>query len=288
MWLEVGRIWEHWGWKRGVWIWWLLLRRLIVRLFPIPFPFLFISSARGRRRAKRELKLSRRTTPLAPSRRSLRHAELTHSLLPHCNLASTFPSGFDFQKVYSQLSRVLSPRGTIAFWGYGEMTLPSSPHLQPLISTYQSSPSHLGPHWQQPGRSIVEALLSPIPFPLPLTTPSPTLDLLGHQPWNVEGGEPTPPLEPGEGWDPESFVRVKDGGEMGIERMWTWEQLEGYLCSSSAWHEFCRVHGDEKGRELNRVYLEGLREGTKGSGEGGEEGKVRVRWPGVVMLMGKK
>lgn len=194
-------------------------------------------------------------------------------------------TGFDFNKIYSSLSPLLSARGTIAFWAYGEMTLPSHPHLQPLISTYQNGPDHLGPHWQQPGRSIVEGLLGAVPFPLPPTLASPTLDLLGHSPWALGSAEPASPPSVGQGWDAESFVRVKDGAEMGIEREWTWAQLEGYLTSSSAWHEYVRVHGEEKGGELNGRYLEGLREGVRKAGGEGE--KVKVRWPGLVMLMGK-
>ncbi|GAA5820747.1 hypothetical protein JCM11251_003138 [Rhodosporidiobolus azoricus] len=70
---------------------------------------------------------------------------------------------FDAEKTYKELARVLKPGGAFAFWGYGEMFFPDRPELTALVSPYSSGT--LGPYWEQPGRSIVEALLSPIPFP---------------------------------------------------------------------------------------------------------------------------
>ncbi|BGO91867.1 trans-aconitate methyltransferase 1 [Rhodotorula toruloides] len=54
--------------------------------------------------------------------------------------------------------------------GYGEFFFQKQPSLNPLITTYSSGT--LGKYWQQPGRSIVEALLTPFPFPFPSSEPS--------------------------------------------------------------------------------------------------------------------
>ncbi|GAA5910473.1 hypothetical protein JCM6882_007364 [Rhodosporidiobolus microsporus] len=75
---------------------------------------------------------------------------------------------FDAEKTYKELARVLKPGGAFAFWGYGEFFFPDRPELSTLISPYSSGT--LGPYWEQPGRSIVEALLTPIPFPTTATS----------------------------------------------------------------------------------------------------------------------
>lgn len=70
---------------------------------------------------------------------------------------------FNWNKVWPEIARVLRPGGTTSIWGYGEVTTPKYPYLKPLISDYHGGPDQLGPHWEQPGRSIVEGLLREVP-----------------------------------------------------------------------------------------------------------------------------
>lgn len=78
--------------------------------------------------------------------------------------------------MWPEVARVLRKDGSAAFWvravslprtivtdglpkGYSEFRLTNYPKLTPLISQYSqgSDPEKsLGPHWQQPGRSIVD------------------------------------------------------------------------------------------------------------------------------------
>ncbi|GAA5999719.1 hypothetical protein JCM10207_005877 [Rhodosporidiobolus poonsookiae] len=72
---------------------------------------------------------------------------------------------FDAARTYTELARKLKPGGAFAFWGYGEFFFPDRRELSALIPPY--SAGTLGPFWEQPGRSIVEALLTPFSFPSP-------------------------------------------------------------------------------------------------------------------------
>lgn len=44
--------------------------------------------------------------------------------------------------------------------GYAEFFLPDYPTLRPMISEYSNGRDSLGPYWEQPGRSIVEQMVS--------------------------------------------------------------------------------------------------------------------------------
>ncbi|KAJ7597743.1 S-adenosyl-L-methionine-dependent methyltransferase [Mycena floridula] len=75
---------------------------------------------------------------------------------------------FDWQKMWPEIGRVLRTGGTAAFWCYSEMRLPQYPSLTPRITDYAqgSDVQHsLGPHWQRPGRTILERHLLDIPEP---------------------------------------------------------------------------------------------------------------------------
>jgi len=75
---------------------------------------------------------------------------------------------FDWSKVWPQTHRVLRRGGTAAFWVYAEFRLSNYPALTPLITEYaQGSNFHtsLGPHFQRPGRTILERHLVDVPEP---------------------------------------------------------------------------------------------------------------------------
>ncbi|ETW75244.1 hypothetical protein HETIRDRAFT_241537, partial [Heterobasidion irregulare TC 32-1] len=75
---------------------------------------------------------------------------------------------FDWNKMWPEAARVLRKGGSVAFWGYSEFRLPHYPSLTPLISTFTQGPdpaSSLGPHWQQPGRAILDNHFRDVPVP---------------------------------------------------------------------------------------------------------------------------
>ncbi|KAF8962067.1 S-adenosyl-L-methionine-dependent methyltransferase [Flammula alnicola] len=75
---------------------------------------------------------------------------------------------FDWNKVWPEMSRVLRPGGTAAFWIYAEFRLTKYPMLGPLITAYAqgTDPVHsVGPYFQRPGRTILERYLVDVPEP---------------------------------------------------------------------------------------------------------------------------
>ncbi|KAF9002629.1 S-adenosyl-L-methionine-dependent methyltransferase [Hymenopellis radicata] len=75
---------------------------------------------------------------------------------------------FDWSKLWPELSRVIRPGGTGAFWVYSEFRLTKYPSLTPLISEFmqgEDPATSLGPHWQRPGRTILENHLVDVPAP---------------------------------------------------------------------------------------------------------------------------
>ena len=104
---------------------------------------------------------------------------------PYQNRLAQSGHWFDWNKVWPQVHRILRHGGTAAFWVlyllfesnllkclsskvYAEFQLPKHPTLAPLITEYaQGSNVHtsLGPHFQRPGRTILEHHLIDVPEP---------------------------------------------------------------------------------------------------------------------------
>ncbi|KAK4048277.1 trans-aconitate methyltransferase 1 [Microbotryomycetes sp. JL221] len=146
---------------------------------------------------------------------------------------------FDADRVYNECGRVLKPGGSFAFWCYGEAFFPQRPKLTALVGPY--SHDKLGPYWQQPGRSIAEALLKTFPFPNPNSTFQ----------TNV--------------WDSTSFKRCfflkqdsiqpvidNDPSTTKIEikpllltKLWTLKEIKGYLETWSSLHSYKEQHPQE-------------------------------------------
>ncbi|EKM53186.1 uncharacterized protein PHACADRAFT_259362 [Phanerochaete carnosa HHB-10118-sp] len=74
----------------------------------------------------------------------------------------------DWKKVWPEVARVLRQHGTLAAWGYSEFRLPRYPSATYLIHEYSRGTDpekSLGPHWEQPGRSILDDHLVGVPDP---------------------------------------------------------------------------------------------------------------------------
>jgi SAM-dependent methyltransferase len=197
---------------------------------------------------------------------------------------------FTYPAAWAELGRVLRPRGTAAFFGYGEYHLPAYPSVSPLITAFMRSSEGLGPYWQQPGRAIVEALLDPIPFP------SPPAEIRTSDSWTdfplAEPNLPQPDsmsASDGNGeWDPASFIRLKtvsgSGDKLAIRKTLDWLALAAYLRTSSALHKYEEAHPEET--DVVGAYVRKLREAVEREA-GHEVATVDVEWPAVVVLAGK-
>ncbi|KAK0192066.1 S-adenosyl-L-methionine-dependent methyltransferase [Armillaria mellea] len=170
---------------------------------------------------------------------------------------------FDYSKLWPELDRVLRPSGTVAFWVYSEFRLPAYPSLTPLITDYAqgTDPStSLGPHWQRPGRSILENHLLDVPEPSWGKTDR-VFFTGSHYP---DLPSPLPVI-----------LRTKT----------TWGALLTYFRSWSSLHTYLE-HGGE-GIEVR--FWNALREGAAKEGNAAveESDELMVEWPIGMMLVKK-
>ncbi|RXK41065.1 hypothetical protein M231_01696 [Tremella mesenterica] len=214
---------------------------------------------------------------------------------------------FDHSKVWKELSRVVKPKGTVAYIGYAEMTFPQYPKLNKMIHHHSSSV--LGPYWSQPGRSIVEGLLDSIPFPIYPSSTSLSINvkslpsLNGGHPINSIIQEPLPPSEEirdsdrdwDSDWDSSTALRLKSSskGPWALQKSFIWENLEEYLRSWSSYASYLDAHPEERqfrGKGAQGDLVDRLLVNLKTSVGQNEEGKigVEVAWPVVLMLIKKK
>ena len=193
--------------------------------------------------------------------------------------------------------------------GYAEAMFPTQPHLSPLISSHTNSTSPhslLGPYWIQPGRSIVEARLDPLPFPVK-PVPNSHPELLPLEP-SEAAPSPAQITEPDiifrsdaqpfdtATWDANSAVRIQkhpDGRDWLMRKTFGMRMLEKYIRSLSAWLTYLEKHPEEvraheayvagKGGEGDAV--DRMMAKIKADVEGDE---IEVGWPLTLMMIKKK
>lgn len=169
------------------------------------------------------------------------------------------------------------------------MYIPSHPSLSPLITDFMRGPSSLGPYWQQPGRSIVEALLDSIPFPAQPSS-SKISDGWPDFPRAAHVHEPPAAVDSDGVWDPESFLRIKTDAQeepLGIKKRLTWDKLQSYLRTASALHKYKEEHPEDEESDIVRRFAARLRTALEEK-EGKTVEELDVEWPAVVMLAGKR
>jgi ubiquinone/menaquinone biosynthesis C-methylase UbiE len=76
---------------------------------------------------------------------------------------------FPYPAAFTALHKALRPGGTLAFFGYKDPVFPHYPRASKILDDYAYGEDKLGPHWPQPGRSIVQNKLRDI---VPPTTPA--------------------------------------------------------------------------------------------------------------------
>jgi trans-aconitate 3-methyltransferase len=149
---------------------------------------------------------------------------------------------FQYPKVYTSLKRLLRPQiGTFIFWGYSEFRFTHWQQLTKMIREYSqgSDPeTSLGPHWERPGRTIVDSHFDTIPMP---TKEDGFRDV--RKVWFT-----LPHYTSGE--DVETHPTI-------LKKKTNWEGLEQYLRTFSSLHTFHECYPEDKRlrvRDLEGVY----------------------------------
>jgi len=189
---------------------------------------------------------------------------------------------FKYPQVYASLKRILRPKtGTFAFWGYSEFRFTRWHSLTRLIQEYSGGNDpkiSLGPHWEQPGRTIVDSHFDTIQMPTREDGFSEVKRVWYALPHHQSG--------PG----------VENHPTM-LKKATTWEGLESYLRTFSALHTFLEQNPEEKQLRIqggNGLYKEdegdvaqrflGRCQATLRE-EGIEfEDEVEIEWPLSVIL----
>lgn len=69
---------------------------------------------------------------------------------------------FPYPASFTAIHKALRPGGTLAFFGYKDPVFPNYPRASKILTEYTYGKDKLGPHWTQPGRSIVQNKLQDI------------------------------------------------------------------------------------------------------------------------------
>ncbi|KIL60337.1 hypothetical protein M378DRAFT_168221 [Amanita muscaria Koide BX008] len=189
---------------------------------------------------------------------------------------------FDWNKVWPETRRVLKKGGCAAFWIYSEFALSSYPSLSPLITQYAQGTdpkTSLGPHFERPGRTILENHLLDVPLPSsvlpPSTSPShsdPTGCGLGDVERAFFTGTTPPPsfnlppstIAPRLGFATRNTPHLPSGvPQVKVEhnpvillKPMTWLDLMTYLRSWSALHNYFKKYPEDREKETDRRFLE--------------------------------
>ncbi|EJD38164.1 hypothetical protein AURDEDRAFT_92054 [Auricularia subglabra TFB-10046 SS5] len=191
---------------------------------------------------------------------------------------------FDYNRVWGELSRVMAPGASFAFWGYSEMRFTRYPALTPLITHYSQGEDldTLGPYWQQPGRWLIETHLQHVPQPPkpPFTDVRQTFFVGQHFPQYAAQGRDVQPVI--------------------LQKKLDWPGVEAYLRTWSSLHTYQEVHpqdkarigpqdgmGSENGDVVQRLLCRLRTAILKETGEDKVEDEIELEWP-MVLIMGRK
>jgi len=190
---------------------------------------------------------------------------------------------FDWQTLWPELARILRSNATVALWGYSEFRLSRYPTLTPLINGYSQGAdpaSSLGPHWEQPGRSILDNHLLKIPSAGDIVR-----DGFHSESRVYFVGDHHPSL-------PSSRPVI-------LRKKVSWEGFEAYLRSFSSLHTFHEHYPDDMKREdgdITERFMRSLKEemkkadakdGTAGEATDSNE-QVEIEWPLALVMVKRK
>ncbi|KAF9456672.1 S-adenosyl-L-methionine-dependent methyltransferase [Collybia nuda] len=213
---------------------------------------------------------------------------------------------FDWGKVWPETRRVLRTGGTVAFWIYSEFRLTGYPSVTPRITQYAQGTdpkTSLGPHFQRPGRTILENLLLDVPAPteVPGVSVSGSEGGLGDFQRVFYSGAHHPDL-------PHSSI-IKP---VEMRTTMRWRDLLGYFRTWSPLHTFHELFPDDlhvvderfpedlesneegkedidvRGGDIAVRFWKDLRQGVKDAGGAhGVDESVSVEWP-IALLLARK
>lgn len=183
---------------------------------------------------------------------------------------------FDWNKMWPELARILRPNGTVAFWVYSEFRLPQYPSLTDLITDYAqgSDPDNsLGPHWQRPGRTVLEDHLVDVPTPKDISGSEKSFSEVNR----LFFTGPYYPDLPASQILP-VILRMKT----------TWNGLLGYFRTWSSLHTYLERHPDDLKREdgniADRFWRSLMNGAAKESGQTVKgEDEITVDWPSICV-----
>jgi len=151
---------------------------------------------------------------------------------------------FQYPQVYDHLKRLLRPQsGSFTFWGYSQFRFSGRQGLTPLIQEYcqgNDPKTSLGPHWERPGRTIVDTHFDTIPMPTKEDGFGEVKRVWYALPHHESGPEV------------ENHPTI-------MKKLTTWQELELYLRTFSALHTFHEQNPEDKQlrlEETNGAYHE--------------------------------
>ncbi|KAH9940649.1 S-adenosyl-L-methionine-dependent methyltransferase [Amylocystis lapponica] len=178
---------------------------------------------------------------------------------------------FDWATLWPEAARILRSGGTLAAWGYSEFRLARYPFATPLIHAYAQGADprdSIGPHWEQPGRTILDNHLQAIPdAPRGAFSACERVYFTGTH----HAGLPAP-------------------RPVILRKRTTWAGLMEYLRTFSALHTFQERNPEDAGRADGDVALRFWRRlkeevaAREGRGLPGDEEEVEVEWPMALIL----
>ncbi|SPO27252.1 related to TMT1 - trans-aconitate methyltransferase [Ustilago trichophora] len=233
---------------------------------------------------------------------------------------------FDYPKFWKELTRVVRPGGSVCLYGYPDFFLPDFPSTRRLLNRFALRDGHgpgsprltptesttdndgidsIGEYWEQPGRSIVNQGLEPVPFPT--TYPDiashwddttafkrtfSTSGLEADQIWSSWPPLPSTPLNT-PGLSPEVVQQFEGNqAEATMDKHLTWDQMASYLRTWSATHTYLAQHKDDKqnnkGKDVVDRFLEKLKAEVTRANGGKEVQQLHLRWPLCFVLIKKK
>ncbi|KAK2467135.1 hypothetical protein APHAL10511_000684 [Amanita phalloides] len=191
---------------------------------------------------------------------------------------------FDWTKAWPETRRVLRKGGCAAFFIYSEFKLSAYPSVNEVITRYaqgKDPATSLGPHFERPGRTILENHLLDVPHPSTILIPSPSsppsiMDPTGCGLGDVErvffaGLTPPPSLNLPPTTRPVRLGHALADAEhpptasvpltkvehnpIVLTKTMTWLELLAYIRSWSALHNFSRAYPEDKATAADERFL---------------------------------
>ncbi|KAH9919479.1 S-adenosyl-L-methionine-dependent methyltransferase [Epithele typhae] len=181
---------------------------------------------------------------------------------------------FDWDKFWPEAARVLRKDGMFAAWGYSEFRLARYPSATSLISAYSqgSDPEKsLGPHWERPGRTIVDNHLLDVPDPLEAV------------PGKFSSFERV-------FFTGDHYLHLPNRRPVILRMDTTWAGLMGYLRTFSALHTFHGKYPEDLEREDGDIATRFWRRlkqevaSVDGTGVPNDEDPITIEWPLALIL----